>query len=55
MELVLLSLAGLGVLYLIISYGVRNGIDTSKQVKSLRRELYEIKKQLKDLEQSSKE
>ncbi|MCM3389382.1 hypothetical protein [Ureibacillus chungkukjangi] len=55
MDLVLLSLAGLGVLYLIISFAVRFGIDSSKQVRSLRKELHEIKKQLKDIESSTKE
>ncbi|WP_310179397.1 hypothetical protein [Neobacillus niacini] len=37
---------GLVVLFLIIAYAVSAGIDNSKQVKALRSELKEIKKQL---------
>ena len=40
---------GLVGLFLIIAYAVSIGIDNSKQVKALRSELREIKKELKDL------
>jgi TM2 domain-containing membrane protein YozV len=45
---------GLVVLFLIIAYAVSIGIDNSKQVKVLRSELKEIKKQLKDLGENVK-
>ncbi|MGX9134162.1 hypothetical protein ACWV26_07255 [Rummeliibacillus sp. JY-2-4R] len=50
MEIYLFSIIGLIILFLIITYAVRYGIDTSKQVKSLRSDLKEIKKQIKDFE-----
>ena len=53
MEIYLFSIICLIILFLIITYAVRYGIDTSKQVKSLRTELKEIKKQIKDLENIS--
>jgi ABC-type lipoprotein release transport system permease subunit len=43
------SLIGLVVLYLIILYAVSNGIDSSKEVKELKLQLTEMKKQLEDL------
>ena len=49
-EIYLMSIIGLIILFLIITYAVRFGIDTSKQVKYLRAELKEIKRQIKDLE-----
>lgn len=45
---------GLVVLFVIIAYAVSIGIDNSKQVKALRSELKEIKKQLKDLGENKK-
>ncbi|MFC7686306.1 hypothetical protein [Ureibacillus sp. GCM10028918] len=50
MEIYLFSIIGLIILFLIITYAVRYGIDTSKQVKSLRAELKDLKRQIKDLE-----
>ena len=50
MEIYLISLIGLIILFFIITYAVRYGIDTSKQVKSLKSDLKEIKKQIKELE-----
>ncbi len=53
MEIYLLSVIGLIILFLTITYAVRYGIDTSKQVKSLRAELKEIKRQMETLEKIS--
>jgi hypothetical protein len=40
---------GLVILFFIIQYAISSGIDDSKEVKALRSELREIKKQVKDL------
>ncbi len=42
-------LLGAALVFFIITYGVRYGIDTSKQVKAIKMELREIKKQLKEM------
>ncbi|HWI47749.1 MAG TPA: DUF5320 domain-containing protein [Rummeliibacillus sp.] len=52
MEIIIYGFVGLITLFLIIAYAVRIGIDTSQQVKALRSELKEIKKQIKDLEEN---
>ncbi|SOC27533.1 uncharacterized protein DUF1049 [Ureibacillus xyleni] len=50
MEIFLFGIIGFIILFLTITYAVRYGIDTSRQVKSLKSELKEIKKQIKELE-----
>ncbi|MBS4176999.1 hypothetical protein [Lederbergia citrea] len=52
MEIYFYGFFGLILLFLIITYAVRLGIDTSKQVQNLRSELKEMKKQIKDLEKN---
>lgn len=47
------GLLGGALLFFIVTYGVRFGIDTSKQVKALKMELREIKKQLKDMNKTT--
>ncbi|MCM3757241.1 hypothetical protein M3197_07020 [Sporosarcina aquimarina] len=47
-------LIGLAIVFFIITYGVQYGIDTSKQVKAIKMELREIKKQLKDMNKDTK-
>ncbi|MGG0658646.1 hypothetical protein [Rummeliibacillus pycnus] len=54
MEIFFYGFVGLIALFLIITYAVRFGIDSSKQVKALRSELKEIKKQMKDLDGNKK-
>ena len=49
MEIFLLGFVVVGILYLTIKYGVRHGIDSSVQVKSLRRDLKETQEQIKQL------
>ncbi|SOC40269.1 hypothetical protein [Ureibacillus acetophenoni] len=55
MDIYLLYFIGLIILFLTITYAVRYGIDTSKQVKSLRIELKEIKRKIEDLEKKRNE
>lgn len=50
MEIYLLGFVGLAILFLTITYAVRYGIDPSKQVRSLKAELKQINRQIKDLE-----
>jgi len=50
MEIYLLGFVGLAILFLTITYAVRYGIDTSKQVRSLKAELKQINRQIKDLD-----
>lgn len=45
---------GVALVFFIITYGVRYGIDTSKQVKAIKMELREIKKQLKEINKDTK-
>lgn len=47
-------LIGVALVFFIITYGVRYGIDTSKQVKAIKMELREIKKQLKEMNKDTK-
>ena len=47
-------LIGAALALFIITYGVRYGIDTSKQVKAIKMELREIKKQLKEMNHHTK-
>lgn len=48
MDIIGLSIIGLIILFLIIIYAVKYGIDSSKQIKSLRAELRERKRLIKD-------
>lgn len=49
-EIYLSYFIGLILLFLIITYAVRYGIDTSKQIKSLRSDIKDLKKHINDLE-----
>ncbi|MBD8025978.1 DUF5320 domain-containing protein [Ureibacillus sp. Re31] len=54
MEMYIMTFFGLVLLFLIVTYGVQMGIDSSKQVKALKMELKNIKKQIKELEEKQK-
>ncbi|MFG6494676.1 hypothetical protein P8610_04915 [Fictibacillus sp. UD] len=51
---IFLVLSGFFLLFAIIHYAVRTGIDDSKKMKIIRKELSEIKKQLAILEENKK-
>ncbi|MBM7619695.1 hypothetical protein JOC95_001547 [Bacillus tianshenii] len=50
MDLFFYGTTGLILLFLIIVFAVRAGIDTSKNLKAIRSELREIKRKLKEME-----
>ncbi|MEK9197036.1 DUF5320 domain-containing protein [Ureibacillus sp. 179-F W5.1 NHS] len=54
MEVYVITFIGLALLFLFVTFGVQMGVDSSKQVKALKTELKNIKKQIKELEEKQK-